>query len=81
MNLTDKRVLLTGDAGFIGSHLAEQLLADENEVVVADDCSDANPEWLPDDIGFVCADLTETAAVVDVVTHPSRLPPHRSRER
>ena len=34
MNLTDKRVLLTGGAGFIGSHLAERLLADGNEVVV-----------------------------------------------
>ncbi len=61
-------MLLTGGAGFIGSHLAERLLADGNEVVVADDCSNGNPEWLPDDVEFVRADLTETAAVAGVVT-------------
>ena len=32
-------VLVTGGAGFIGSHLVEQLLADENEVFVVDDLS------------------------------------------
>lgn len=33
------RVLITGGAGFIGSHLAEALLAREDEVVVLDDLS------------------------------------------
>ena len=31
--LTDQRVLITGGAGFIGSHLSERLLAEENLLV------------------------------------------------
>src|SRR4051794_23577446 len=34
-----KNVLITGGAGFIGSHLAERLLRDRCEVTVIDDCS------------------------------------------
>ncbi|MDR7559595.1 MAG: GDP-mannose 4,6-dehydratase, partial [Armatimonadota bacterium] len=33
------RALITGGAGFIGSHLAEALLAREDEVIVLDDLS------------------------------------------
>lgn len=33
------RVLVTGGAGFIGSHLVERLIRDHNEVAVLDNCS------------------------------------------
>ena len=36
MTVTKKRVLITGGAGFIGSHLCERLLQDGNEVLCAD---------------------------------------------
>jgi UDP-glucose 4-epimerase len=36
---TKKHVLVTGGAGFIGSHLVERLLADGKSVVIIDDCS------------------------------------------
>ncbi len=37
------RVLVTGGAGYIGSHTALQLLAAGHEVVIADDFSNAKP--------------------------------------
>ncbi|TYL38942.1 NAD-dependent dehydratase [Natronococcus pandeyae] len=40
-----KRVLVTGGAGFIGSHVAERLAA-ENAVTVLDDFSVGNPNYL-----------------------------------
>ena len=50
-----KRYLVTGGAGFIGSHLCDRLLADGHEVVVMDDLSTGrldNLHHLEDNLRF-----------------------------
>ena len=74
------RYLITGGAGFIGSHLTEHLLAADNEVVVLDDLSTGTLDNLSDVIGrpdfrFVRGSVTDPAAVeasmagIDAVFH------------
>jgi UDP-glucose 4-epimerase len=67
MQLTDRRVVITGGAGLIGSHLATRL-APDNEVVVADDLSKGEADRVPDGADLVAADVTDPDAVADVVT-------------
>ncbi len=42
-----KKVLVTGGAGFVGSHLAEALLAKNYQVRVIDSLIYGRREWVP----------------------------------
>ena len=57
------RYLVTGGAGFIGSHLVEVLIADGHVVRVLDDLSSGRIENLPAGVELVTADVTEQSAV------------------
>ena len=69
------KVLLAGGAGFIGSHLCERLLGQNDEVVCVDDLSSGRMENLSKAIGrsgfsFVAHDVTEELpdlGAVDIV--------------
>lgn len=71
------KVLITGGAGFIGSHLAEQLLAAGHSVRVLDNLSTGKRVNLPThpQLDFVLGDIRdqtlvqEIAAGVDAITH------------
>src|SRR5438093_1633155 len=75
------RVLITGGAGFIGSHLADRLLADGHEVRVLDSLdrqvhpAGDRPEYLNPDIELQVGDVRDREAVrralegVDAVVH------------
>lgn len=52
------KVLVTGGAGFIGSHIADRLIADGHEVVVLDDLSTGHVEHLPPKARFYQMDLS-----------------------
>jgi UDP-glucose 4-epimerase len=63
-----KRVLVTGGAGFIGSHIAEAYLADGWEVTVLDDLSRGKEQNIPAGASFVQADIRSPEAREAVAT-------------
>jgi UDP-glucose 4-epimerase len=58
-----RRALVTGGAGFIGSNLADALLARGVEVVVYDNLSTGRREWVAGDAELVEADVLDRAAL------------------
>ena len=62
------RVLVTGGAGFIGSHIAEAYLRDGWEVVVLDDLSRGQQSNVPKGARFVRADIRSPEARETVAT-------------
>jgi len=64
------RALVTGGAGFIGSHILEALVSLGHDVTVLDDLSTGNPahvEAVQDKITFIEGDLLDDAAVEKAV--------------
>jgi UDP-glucose 4-epimerase len=59
--------LVTGGAGFIGSHLVEALIDDGHSVRVLDDLSSGRRGNMPDAAEFFEADITDPAAVAAAV--------------
>jgi UDP-glucose 4-epimerase len=80
------RVLVTGGAGFIGSHVAEACLEAGHDVLVMDDLSSGKPENLPGTIRLEKCDIRapRAAAVVDafrpqaIVHHAAQMSVTRS---
>ncbi len=68
MELSRKRILVTGGGGFVGSHLVERLLEEDNEVVVADNFSNGSHVFVDDRATVHAVDLTDPKAVSAVVT-------------
>ena len=57
--MTDAPILITGGAGFIGSHLADRLLAAGCHVRVLDNLSTGLRENLPEEAGRLRRDETQ----------------------
>jgi UDP-glucose 4-epimerase len=78
MKIEDKRILVTGGAGFIGSHIAESLVDNNADVIVFDNFSSGrmeNLEKIKKDIEIVRGDilnqdlLLKVTKDVDVISH------------
>jgi dTDP-L-rhamnose 4-epimerase len=75
------RILITGGAGFIGSHIVDALLDDDHEVRVLDSLAahNSSPEYLPPEADLRQADVTDTDAVrsaidgVDAICHQAAM--------
>jgi UDP-glucose 4-epimerase len=71
-----QRALITGGAGFIGSHVADAFVAAQWDVTVADNLSSGRRENVPDAATFVDIDVTSPDAIrlvrdgrFDVICH------------
>src|SRR4051812_17656181 len=68
------RAIVTGGAGFIGSHVVEALLAHGDEVHVLDDLSKGKRENVADGAELHVADIRSPDEVFDAVRPDSVLP-------
>lgn len=62
-----RRVLVTGGAGFVGSHVADRLLAEGAEVTILDDFSTGWRQFVPARARLIEGDLLDAAAVARTV--------------
>ena len=59
MNDTSKKILVTGGAGFIGSHVADAYIAQGNRVWVVDNLSSGKRANIPGDATFIEMDIRD----------------------
>lgn len=57
------KILITGGAGFIGSHIADRFLRKDYDVVIVDDLSTGREENVPEDAKFRKADIQDNVAL------------------
>lgn len=62
------KVLVTGGAGFIGSHISEKFLEKGHEVAVLDDLSVGKREWVPKEAEFFECDIRNTEELDKILT-------------
>jgi UDP-glucose 4-epimerase len=67
MDLSGQHVVVTGGAGFVGSHLVDRLVVD-NDVTVVDDLSNGDADLVPESATFVEGDLTEPSVAAEAIT-------------
>ena len=61
------KILLTGGAGYIGSHASLALLDAGHQVTIIDDLSTGNKKLIPSDASFVKCNINDTLAVGELI--------------
>ena len=74
------RILITGGAGFIGSHVADACVARGHEVMVIDNLSSGKKEYAPASARFVLCDVTSDTAVEAVRTFRPEIINHHAAQ-
>ena len=65
------KILLTGGAGYIGSHVLLSIIADKHEVIVIDDLSTGNKNLIPDKIELIKCNVNDTESVSNLLQRES----------
>ncbi len=60
------KILVTGGAGFIGSHLVDALVKEGHQLAVIDDLSTGHKELVPSEVEFYQVDICQTAQVEEI---------------
>ena len=53
------KILLTGGAGYIGSHVLLSILENKHDVIVIDDLSTGNKNLIPENVKLIDANINE----------------------
>lgn len=61
------KILVTGGAGFIASHIVDSYIRDNHEVVVVDDLSFGKKEFLNPKAGFYQADIRDKDRIEEII--------------
>ncbi|HEX4663965.1 MAG TPA: SDR family NAD(P)-dependent oxidoreductase, partial [Terriglobales bacterium] len=72
--MSTKKILITGGAGFVGSHLADALLAAGHKVSVLDNLSsqvhrNGVPDYLSPEVDLIRGDMRDASAVQRAIDH------------
>jgi UDP-glucose 4-epimerase len=62
----DKRILVTGGAGFIGSHIARRLLSEGHRVLIIDNLSSGYEKNIPAAADFLNMDISDYKALMNL---------------
>jgi UDP-glucose 4-epimerase len=80
MELRDLQICITGGGGFVGSHLADRLVAN-NDIVVVDHFESGRREWVPHGVETVDGDLRDDSTVAAAITEATDLVCHFAADK
>lgn len=80
MELRDQRICITGGAGFVGSHLADRLVR-QNDITVVDDFSNGRREWVPEEATCIAGDFRDPAILRKAIDEETTLVFHCAADK